>query len=142
MGLRGAGRGAQGRAGHAYGVAPAPGILNPEPAGASTDSPRPICHNGCAVARGRGHRTMRSPTGGVPTVPSYPREPSGSVCWNCDRDAHETVEITVRTPPGGEATFALCRACHDATYAALVAVAERAGLAISRAPAAGLLRAG
>ena len=67
-------------------------------------------------------------------MPSHLREPSGSVCWNCDRDAHETVEITVRTPPGGEATFALCRACDDAVSAALVRVPADASMEIVRGP--------
>ena len=128
----GAWHGAQGRAGHAYGVAPAPGILNPEPAGASTDPPRPICHDGCAVARGCGHWMRGSPTGGVPTVPSYPREPSGSVCWNCDRDARETVAITLRAPSGAARAFALCRACDAAVYPALVRVPTDAGMEVVR----------
>ena len=63
-------------------------------------------------------------------MPSYLREPSGSVCWNCDRDADDTAAVTVRTPTGGAATIALCDPCYDAIRPALVEVAADAGITI------------
>ena len=53
------------------------------------------------------------------------------VCWNCDREADAATSLTVRTPDGGAATFALCRECSDAA-AALGAIGEDAGIAITR----------
>ena len=75
-------------------------------------------------------------------MPSYLREPSDAVCWNCDRRTDETISVTLRLPGGGSAIFPLCRACHDETYTALVGVTARAGLTISRASTARLRRAG
>ena len=63
-------------------------------------------------------------------MPSYLRELSRSVCWNCDQDADDTVGITLRTPTGAGATFALCGACDDAISSALAEVAGQAGIAI------------
>ena len=76
------------------------------------------------------------------TMPSYLREPSAAVCWDCDRDAADTVFVTLRTPTGGEAIFPLSHSCHDALYPAVAAVAAQAGMAISQAPRALLRRAG
>ena len=65
-------------------------------------------------------------------MPSHLREPSGSVCWNCDRDADQTVVVTLRTPAGVARTFALCRACDAAVYPALVRVPTDAGMEVVR----------
>ena len=65
-------------------------------------------------------------------MPSYLREPSSSVCWNCDHHADETVRVTVRTPTGGAAVFSLCGECYDAISPALAEVAGEAGAQIDR----------
>jgi len=67
--------------------------------------------------------------GGVLIVPSYLRKPSAAVCWNCDRDADETVAITLRAASGGETTLTLCRHCYDAAYVPLAARTE--GLSVA-----------
>ena len=72
----------------------------------------------------------------VPTVPSYVREPSGSVFRNCDRHAHGPVRVAVRTPQGGEGTFALCSAGYDATFSAVAEVGGQAGVRITGGAAA------
>ena len=52
-------------------------------------------------------------------MPSYLGEAPGPTCWNCDREAGEAVAVTMRTPAGGEATFALCQACYADVYVPL-----------------------
>ena len=80
----------------------------------------------------------RTPVSGVPTVPSYRREPSGSTCWNCDRRADDLATAVLRTSSGAARAFPLCRDCHGAIYPALVQVAAEAGITIScRAPSSG-----
>ena len=74
----------------------------------------------------------RTPSAGVPTVPSYLREPSQPVCWNCDRRADEIVPVTLRTSSAIVSDFPLCRACEDTIYPALVHVAADAGIEIVR----------
>ena len=54
-------------------------------------------------------------------MPSYLHGGAGSVCWNCDRATDEAAAVTVRTPAGGEVTFALCPACYAGVYAPLAA---------------------
>ncbi len=80
----------------------------------------------------------RTPVSGVPTVPSYLREPSGSTCWNCDRRADDLAIAVLRTSSGAARPFPLCRDCHGAIYPALVQVAAEAGIAIGHgAPCVG-----
>ena len=64
-------------------------------------------------------------------MPSYLRGAPGSACWNCDRATGEVAVVTIRTPTGGEATFALCRRCSDAA-AAISTIGEDAGIEITR----------
>ena len=63
-------------------------------------------------------------------MPSYLRQPSDAVCWNCDRDADETISVTLRSPAGAARAFRLCRACEDTISPALTHVAADAGIAI------------
>ena len=74
--------------------------------------------------------------GGVPTVPSYLREMSAAICWNCDRGADWTVGVTLRTRSGATRTFRLCHDCRGLIEPALVALAEEAGVVLSRNDAA------
>ena len=62
-------------------------------------------------------------------MPSYLRELSRSVCWNCDRDADETITVSLRSSTGEGASFALCRRCYEADYVPLAARAEELGAA-------------
>ena len=72
---------------------------------------------------------------GSPTVPSYLREPSKPVCWNCDQRADELVPVTLRTSSAIVSHFPLCRACDDAIYPALIHVTADAGIEIVRGTA-------
>ena len=63
-------------------------------------------------------------------MPSFLRQPSDAVCWNCDRDADETISVTLRSPAGVVRGFWLCRACEDDISPALTQVAADAGIAI------------
>ena len=65
-------------------------------------------------------------------MPSYLREPSGSTCWNCDRDADQAVVITLLAPSGAARPFALCRVCDDQVGASLVRVPADAGVEVVR----------
>jgi len=70
----------------------------------------------------------------APSVPSYLRAPPLAVCWNCERDAGDTVAVTLETPSGGQSTIRLCDRCYDADYAPLVARSEGLGVALTLAP--------
>ncbi len=66
----------------------------------------------------------------VPTMPSYLRTPAVVVCWNCERDADETVAVTLQAPSGGETTLSLCTRCYDEVYIPLVARTEGLGVTV------------
>ena len=65
----------------------------------------------------------------VPTVPSYLRDPSAAVCWNCDRDCEGLIAVTLQAPSGSRSTIRLCDRCYDAVYVPLVARTEAIGAA-------------
>ncbi len=67
-------------------------------------------------------------------MPSYLHQALGSACWNCERDADDTVAVTLRMPTGDAATFALCGACLDGISPALAAAAGQIGIRIDRNP--------
>ncbi len=54
-------------------------------------------------------------------MPPYLREPSGSVCWNCEQPAPQPISVTVQGSSGHRASLVLCRACHASVYLPLAA---------------------
>ncbi len=51
-----------------------------------------------------------------------PRKPA-LTCWNCEREAEESVSVTLGAPGRGQTALTLCHACHASSYLPLAAQA-------------------
>ena len=67
-------------------------------------------------------------------MPSYLRQPSDAVCWECDRWADETVAVSLHTPTGNKATYRLCGHCYDTIYPSFATLARETGITVTRPP--------